>query len=167
MEESLYLKDQHHLIEKFKNLPLLKRLDNVYLSDVLDLSKIRKFETGEFVTKEDDYDLWIYILISGEVDIIKNNEKLATITDPGETFGELSVIDGEKRSASVVAATEVVCLGIDVSSLDLVNPKNRSAFRSVFYQLFAEILSSRLRATSNELVRVRQELDECRKLQSS
>ncbi|HUT42694.1 MAG TPA: cyclic nucleotide-binding domain-containing protein, partial [Desulfobacterales bacterium] len=112
---------------------------------------------------EGDYDRWIYVIISGAVKVIKSDNEIARLENCGDTFGELSVIDGEARSASVFADTETVCLAIDGSFLDRVSPENQNAIFSIFYRLLAEILSERLRNTSNELVQVKEKLERLQK----
>lgn len=163
MEESSYLKNREYLISKFQKVPFLKSINKEYLGGILNLSKIRKYEPDELITNEGDYDCWIYVIISGAVKVIKHDKEIARLENCGDTFGELSVIDGEARSASVFAATQTVCLAIDGSFLDRVNPEDQHAVYSVFYRLLAEILSERLRTTSNELVQVKEELEQLKK----
>ena len=163
MEESSYLKNREHLIGKFQKIPFFKSVNREYLREILDSSKIRKYEPNELITNEGDYDRWIYVIISGAVKVIKHDREIARLENCGDTFGELSVIDGEARSASVFADTETVCLAIDGSFLDRVSPENQNAIFSIFYRLLAEILSERLRNTCNELVQVKEKLERLQK----
>ncbi|HUT42696.1 MAG TPA: cyclic nucleotide-binding domain-containing protein [Desulfobacterales bacterium] len=163
MEESSYLKNREHLITKFHKIPFLQSINKEYLSEILDLSKIRRYEPDELITKEGDYDRWIYVIISGAVKVIKSDNEIARFENCGDTFGEMEVINGEARSASVFADTETVCLAIDGSFLDRVSPENQNAIFSIFYRLLAEILSERLRTTNNELVQVKEELKRLKK----
>jgi len=41
--------------------------------------------------------------VQGAVKVVKNGKKIAEITEPGEYFGEMAVILGEPRSASIVS----------------------------------------------------------------
>lgn len=163
MEESSYLKNREYLIDKFQKVPFLRSINREYLEGILNLSKIRKYEPDELITKEGDYDCWFYVIISGAVKVIKHDKEIARLENCGDTFGELSVIDGEARSASVFAVMETVCLAVDGSFLDRVTPEQQNAVYSIFYRLLAEILSDRLRTTSNELVQVKEELERLKK----
>ena len=163
MQESPYLHGTEHLIEKFKELPLLGSLDKVFLKKVIEMSKLRKFEAGEIVTAEGVKDFWIYIILSGEVAISKHGEEIVRLRRVGDTFGEVALIDGESRSATVRAISETVCLAVDAYFLDSVKPADRNAIYAVIYRLFAELLSSRLRTTSEELVVARKEIERLKK----
>lgn len=166
MQESPYLQGRRQLIDKFQKLPFLESLNGKHLKEILELSKIRKYEEKELITPEGSYDCWIYIIMSGEVEIVKQGKQIARFDHVGDTFGELAVIDGKTRSASVHALTETVCLAMDASFLERVKPEDRIAFYSIFYRLFAEVISQRLRATSEELVQVKKELERLKKEQS-
>lgn len=160
MLESPYLENLEHLVEKFQKLPFLQPLGVTYLKKILSLSKIRKFEQNEIITPEGAYDSWVYILLSGAVKIIKHSKEIAILDQTGDTFGELAVIDGKARSASVVTVSDTVCLAIDASFMgETKDPKEQLIFISIFYRLFAEILATRLRNTNEELVEVKNELD--------
>jgi len=67
MIESDYLKDNSALIQKLRQIPTLELFDEKELQGALQLSKIRKYEPGELILKEDSYDSGIYFLISGKV----------------------------------------------------------------------------------------------------
>lgn len=157
MKESEYLKGQDALLEKFKDLPLFNNIGRTFLKNVLELSKIRKYDAGEIITHEGVYDCWIYILISGKVNVLKRLEEIACLDKVGDTFGEISIIDGESRSATIQAVEQTVCLAVDASFIDRVEPEKKTAFYAVLYRLFAEIVANRLRSTSDELAKVKEE----------
>ncbi|HUT42697.1 MAG TPA: cyclic nucleotide-binding domain-containing protein, partial [Desulfobacterales bacterium] len=75
MEESSYLKNREHLIGKFQKIPFFKSVNREYLREILDSSKIRKYEPNELITNEGDYDRWIYVIISGAVKVIKHDRE--------------------------------------------------------------------------------------------
>lgn len=122
-----------------------------HLLDMLQLSKMRVYEADEVITSEGVFDSWLYILVSGEVAITKASTELARMSRNGDTFGELAVLDGQARSATVTATVHTKCLAIDASFMDSLPPDEQSTFYSVFYRVVAEILSKRLRDTDKEL----------------
>ena len=119
---------------------------------------IRKYEPGELILEEGQYDNWVYFLVSGKVRIAKQGKDLSVLNRKGDIFGEMGVIDGSARSASVYAVDETVCLATDASYVDRLSGNDRVTFCCILYQVFAEILASRLRLTSEELVRARKEI---------
>lgn len=158
MQESDYLNGREDLISKLRDFPVLKNLNTSHLLDMLQLSKLRIYEADEVITKEGFYDSWIYVLVFGEVKITKGSSELARFNESGDTFGELSVLDGEARSATVTTTCRTKCLAIDASFMDSMLAEEQNAFYSIFYRVLAEILSKRLRETDKELAMAKEEI---------
>ncbi|HHO76296.1 MAG TPA: cyclic nucleotide-binding domain-containing protein [Deltaproteobacteria bacterium] len=159
MQESSYLKDRDDIMESIKKIPFLESYEDRFIRKILELSKLRRYEKDEVITREGEYDCWLYVILKGQVKVIKDEEEIARLDARGGTFGELAVIDGEARSASVYASTDTTCLAIDGSFLDRLEPKEKIEFEAVYYRLLSEILAHRLRITSAELSRMKQEME--------
>ena len=159
MKESEYLNGRDDLISKLRSFPFMQHMDTSHLMDMLQLSKLRTYDAGEVITKEGIYDSWIYVLVYGEVKVTKGGSELARFGESGDTFGELAVLDGEARSATVSATINTKCLAIDASFMDSLPPEEQSAFYSIFYRMLAEILSKRLRETGEELAHCKELLN--------
>ena len=125
MEESNYLIDNNGLFAKFKKFPFLGEIDEKFLNQILELSKMRKYLAGETDAKEGEYDSYIYIIIKGQVRVMKHGEQIASMRKQGDTFGELAIIDGEARSATVITDVDSILLAIDVSFIDRIKSKER------------------------------------------
>jgi CRP/FNR family transcriptional regulator, cyclic AMP receptor protein len=160
MQESPYLKGRDDLIESMRRIPFLQSYADRYLRKILELSKLRRYREGEVITRQGEYDHWLYVILSGEVKVVKNEEEIARLDARGGTFGELAMIDGEARSATVHASQDnTACLAIDSSFIERLDPQDRKEFEAVYYRLLAEILAHRLRTTSSELSRMKQEME--------
>ncbi|MFH1350063.1 MAG: cyclic nucleotide-binding domain-containing protein [Pseudomonadota bacterium] len=70
------------------------------------------FQTGEIIFYEGDDSRDLYILVSGEVDILKGDKKIAEIVEKGALFGEMSFLLGGKRTATVKARGDVKTIRI-------------------------------------------------------
>jgi CRP-like cAMP-binding protein len=94
------------------------------------------------------------IVVKGKIDIIKKDSGrvpvvIATLL-PSQSFGEMSLIDGEPRSAQIVAATDVEVLLFEKSDLfKLVDKQPALAFKLLW--MISTMLSQRLRKTSGGL----------------
>ncbi|MBC6478268.1 MAG: cyclic nucleotide-binding domain-containing protein [Hormoscilla sp. GM7CHS1pb] len=97
------------MLENFK---LLANLNDRQRQEVEKVCLLRSYEEGEYIIKEGESTTDIYFLISGKVEIYKiepntqNNLKFKEMSS-GESFGEMSFVDGSPRSSSVKAATPI------------------------------------------------------------
>ncbi len=164
MIESDFLKGNISFLEKLREIPTLSAFSEDELKGLLELSKIRKYEPGELILKEGFFDAWIYFLVSGKVQIVKHGEDVSLLKRVGDIFGEMSIIDGSPRSASVYAVDKTVCLATDASYIDRLSDDDRIAFCYILYRILSEILAERLRSTTEELIK---EKEENKKLRSA
>ena len=159
MIDSNYLEESKGIIRKLRDIPTLGFFEDKDLQGILKLSKMRKYDKGDIIIKEGEYDNWIFFLILGRVAIQKEGREIKVLRRRGDIFGEMGIIDGSPRSATVIAMEETVCLSIDASYADRLEESERVPFNSILYQVFAEVLAERLRSTNEELVKAKNEID--------
>ena len=99
-------------IKKFSTLP-----DDELLA-FIKAGRLRIYEPGEILIKEGEYDCWVYILISGNLQIVKAGKPIGNLQRNGDMFGEMGIIDGSPRSASIYAINKSLVLGLDASQID-------------------------------------------------
>lgn len=75
------------------------------------LLKERRFAKGETVIVEGSGGAAFFLIDSGEAKVSKKGVEVATL-GPGDYFGEIALIDGGPRTATVTAATDLVCYGL-------------------------------------------------------
>lgn len=86
---------------------------------------IKYYKAGQTIIQEGDTDREAYIIDSGKVDVIKNNDVLATL-GPNELFGEIGWLEHLPRTANCVATTDVTVKVIKEHDAPLLmehNPK--------------------------------------------
>ena len=86
-------------------------MDRRQSEQIARLLKERRFTKGETVIMEGSGGAAFFIIASGEAKVSSKGVNLATL-GPGEHFGEVALIDGGPRSATVTAATDLVCYGL-------------------------------------------------------
>ncbi len=128
--------------------PLFEMLSNQELEYVADLSRPRKFTAGQVVFEEGELGDSLYVIVSGEVEVLRRDEKgnpqLLTQLGPPEFFGEMSLIDKEYRSATVRARTDSELLQLTAENLTTFRKQHRDGFTFVVINI-ARVLSARLR----------------------
>jgi len=157
------LDDNLKLISQLRDTPTLKFFEKRDISKISRFSKVVTYRAGEKILEQNSYDNWVYFLLSGEIRIVKGHETIDVLKRTGDIFGEMCIIDGEPRSASAYAVGDVTCLATDVSFIDNLYPEEKTAFSAVFFQILAETLAKRLRETSEELVKAREEIASLKK----
>ena len=152
-----HFEQNKEILHKLEGLPLLESLSAEDLRGILSLSNMIKYEPGEWIIREGQFDNRIYFLITGQVGIRKKGETLSVLKRKGDIFGEMGIIDGSPRSDSIMAIEETVCLAVDVSYLDRLKSDQKAAFGYVLYRVFAEILADRLRTADEDLLKAKDE----------
>lgn len=152
---SSFLDNNDMVMENLKKIPVLEPFEDQELATLMEMSKIHKYKAGEAIVKEGRSDTWIFFLMYGRVTISKHGKPVAELSRKGEIFGEMGAIDSSRRSASAHAAEDTVCLATDIFYLEKLTGNEKMAFGYVLYRLLAEILSRRLRQTTDELMKVK------------
>ena len=74
------------------------------------------FAAGDIITSQGNVAHWLYLIIRGEAKVLMDSPKgriqISTLRD-GAFFGEMGMLTGEPRSATVVAVTAVDCYRLD------------------------------------------------------
>ena len=73
------------------------------------------FAAGDVIFSEGDKGDYMYVVRTGEVEIVRS-EKVMEVLGPGGVFGEMALIDGSRRIATVRAKTDCVLAPINEKS---------------------------------------------------
>ena len=100
-----------------RRVPLLVGLSPADLQHVAAISDEQDFMDGETICEQGEAGNEMYVIVAGEVRIVVNSEgqpekEIARRVD-GDVVGEMSLISGDTRIASVIAFGEVRALCID------------------------------------------------------
>jgi CRP-like cAMP-binding protein len=159
MIETAFLDNNGSMLSNLKNIDVLEPFEDQELHRLLEMSKVRKFSAGECIVKEGQTDTWLYILMFGRIEVSKNGKQVTVLDRKGEIFGEMGALNSSRRSASVIAETDTVCLATDMFYLEKLTGNDKIAFGYVLYRLLSEILSRRLRQTTAALIQSKSRLN--------
>jgi pyruvate,water dikinase len=98
-------------VATLQSVELFADMDRRQTEQIARLLKIRTFAKGETVIMEGSGGAAFFVINSGEATVTSKGAYVTTL-GPGDHFGEIALIDGGPRSATVTAATDLICCGI-------------------------------------------------------
>ena len=105
-----------HSTEVFTHSPLLANLPADALTRLAGAARRRSYRRGEVIFHQGDPGDSLHFLTEGRVKVVLDaetgEEAVIAILGPGECFGELALIDGEPRSATVETLEPVQTLSL-------------------------------------------------------
>jgi CRP-like cAMP-binding protein len=94
--------------ELIRNVSIFNHLDASTAGDLERLGEVREFPAGAVIVGQDDPGDSLFVLVEGKVKVVLFGKQgreiiLTMFKSPGDFFGEMSLLDDEPRSATVVA----------------------------------------------------------------
>ena len=106
----------HPAIPLLSRVPLFQGLSRAQLARIAALAEHTTYNAGRVIVKKDDPGRAFYVVVEGRAKVVRG--KIVTARGeaelgPGDFFGELALLDGGKRAATVVAATPLTTIRIE------------------------------------------------------
>ena len=128
-------------VELLGRMPIFSQCSKRELGQVAAMTVPAEIKSGAVLTRQGASGGLAYVIASGRAEVNRDGTTLAML-GPGDVVGELSLIDGEPRSATVTARTDLAVLEIDGRDLQRLLKKAPSVLRKLL-----EALAQRLRDT--------------------
>lgn len=115
-----------------ESIPLFAQLTLEQRASVAEACEELEVESGTTLLREGDFGYGVFAITAGTADVIQGDEILRTL-GPGDMFGEIAVLSGGRRTASVVATTDmtlVTVLNRDMWRLERESPEIADALRA-------------------------------------
>jgi CRP-like cAMP-binding protein len=114
-----------------------------------------RVEAGDMVVAEGDQSTQMFVVIAGELEVIKKGESggdvRVAVLGSGDWFGEMSIIDVQPRSASVRAVAPTLVLSITADHVENLLYRQDVKDYALFIMNIARELSRRLRVADGIL----------------
>jgi len=149
------------ILEKLKNIPLFKNIkeNEANLHTFIGICDTRTYSIGDTIITEGEMGSEMFIVYKGSVEIQKKTRagdtyNVATLSDKQNVFfGELALIDDDKRSATVIACSNSEFLVISKEKfIELGN--NHPEIALPITREIAKILAGRLRKTTQDMLTI-------------
>ena len=154
--------DIHQNAEQLKQIPLLSGSDTAQLKLLAFTSEALEFNSGEYLFKLNDHSDSVYVILEGEVDIIRDDDpdNVVTLATVGKNnlLGEMGVFMNLPRNASIVAREPVKTLKIPANRFLKLVTESPPAALEVMRQL-----SNKIASTSDMAIELNNELHKLRK----
>jgi CRP/FNR family cyclic AMP-dependent transcriptional regulator len=97
--------------ELLKRVPLFKGLDDKHIDTLARTFTDRTFSAGQEITSEGGGGVGFFIIEDGEAVVSVGGEERRTLGS-GDYFGEIALIDGGARTATITAESAGKCYGL-------------------------------------------------------
>jgi len=94
-----------------KKVPLFADLNDRELGEIAGSMRERRFSAGDTVTQEGAAGIGFFVVEEGEADVTVEGQARGAI-GPGDYFGEIALLTGSDRTATITAKTDMLCHGL-------------------------------------------------------
>lgn len=115
------------------------------------------YNAGDVIFREGTHGNSMCFVLEGELDVIKKKEDgsqvLISTLSPGQSVGEMAMVDGLVRSATIQAKTDVSVLVLNRVQFEKLMAEHPKIAMNIM-KTIAHLISINLRKTSNELTKL-------------
>ncbi|MTI00638.1 Crp/Fnr family transcriptional regulator [Roseibium sp. RKSG952] len=133
-----------------KNSFSLEGLAEDLASELANLARPMKISAGTILFENGDPGNGFYAVLEGSLKVsilsVDGDEQLLAVLGPGDLVGELALLDGRPRSATVIALKEARLAFVDKSAFERFADQNPAVYRHMLY-----IVGKRLRQSNDVL----------------
>lgn len=119
--------DEHKRLDALRNVSIFAGLSSEERGFLAEHLHGAPFGPEELMTRQGAIAHWLYVIVNGEasvrVSVDGGAEREVARLGAGDFFGEMGLLTGERRSATVVALTSVECYRLDKSAFEVLVEK--------------------------------------------
>jgi len=129
-----------------QKIPLFSEFDYKEMSKLLTFMKMKRIIKDQKVVTQGEMGQDLYIILAGSADVIIDTNKVNELTS-GQYFGEVSLIDREPRSATIIATSDLEVLVLNRKDFTYLITHEPQISVKMLWK-FAQVLSARVRHTA-------------------
>lgn len=141
-------------IALLREVGLFGALSDEFLEHLASTLSVLRARVGDTIFREGDPAREMYVVLEGEIEVLKKSrrgrETRVAILGPNDTFGEMSIVDLQPRSATVRALGSARLLRITAEEMDAFYRYDLKSYTLIVLNI-ARDLSRRLRVTDGLL----------------
>ena len=137
-------------VDDLRNIDLFSSLSDDDLLDFGTLLEFEHYDWGYFVSQKGQMGTKLYVIISGEVEVLDDEGVILAVMGPGDVFGELSMISGETMTTTIQAAEPCVIATLNKKNFRHVLVRFPS-LQIFLYKLFVERITKLNEKQAEEL----------------
>ena len=111
--------------DRLKSFPLFEGVSDEELSHIAPFVDETSVSEGTHLVDEGDYSYQFMAIEDGTAEVVRGGEKLADL-GPGDFFGEMGLLEKDRRNASVIATSDlrvITMTGWDLKRLEKAAPE--------------------------------------------
>lgn len=139
---------------QLREVGLFGALSDEFLEHLCATLTVMRVTVGDVIFREGDPAREMYVVLDGEIEVLKKSrrgrETRVAILGPNDSFGEMSIIDMQSRSATVRALGSARLLRISTEEMDALYRHDLKSYTLIVLNI-ARDLSRRLRVADGLL----------------
>ncbi len=147
-------------LDSLRTIPLFAHVDDESLESMGELLIERRIPKHQTIVEEGLAGDYMYVIRDGQVKVTKlsgdGREKILELMGPGDFFGEMSLLDGAVRSASVKSMTETRILALSRNDFLKELRRNPDLAMAVIQELTRRVRQMDEQASSLSFQRVKE-----------
>ena len=113
----MLLRRSSQKIELLKKVPMFSNLNQRHLKEIGKHADQVRVEAGRVLAQQEKKGWEFIFIVNGKARVEKNGKVIRQLSE-GDFFGEISLIDGEPRTATVISDADMTLLVVNKTSFD-------------------------------------------------
>ncbi len=128
-------------LQHLASVPLFSKCNMRQLQEIGKVATELDLPPGTVLSRQGEVGFEMFILLDGTASVTRDGQRVATLT-AGDVVGELAVISGHPRNATVVAETELRILDLNHAGLDQLLDDIPGLAKHLLYDVSARLLAA-------------------------